>query len=496
MTRSTALLTIASLLFLASGSAAGEWIDLLGGDSLGEVWKGYGRDAVPESWTLEEGVLSLNGTGGDLVTRGEFGDFDFRFEWNIEAGGNSGVMYRVVETDGPAYETGPEYQVLDPDYPGVTELTGPGALYALYPAPSDTSKPAGEWNTGRIVSNDGVVEHWINGQRVVFARIGSEPWKQLVAGSKFAPWTGFAKNATGRFALQDHGSKVSYRNLRVKRLDVAPTASATPTRVLFVTQSAGFQHSTVTRKAMDLSHTERVLQRLGVESGEFRVDCTQDVANDFTPEQLAHYDVVAFYSTGKLPIPDDTLQWFLDTWLAEQGHAVLGFHSAADTYKDHEPYWDMIGGTFDGHPWTANTRVVLKVHDGSHPASHPWGESGTRVAFTDEIYQFSNWQPEKVRVLMSLDMERTNKKRPRHVPVLWVKPYGAGRVLHMSLGHREEVWENPTYQESILGGLRWLTGKAVGDATPNPEVSAQEEKLARAAVAAARKPKAAAAAGE
>jgi uncharacterized protein len=66
-----------------------------------------------------------------------------------------------------------------------------------------------------------------------------------------------------------------------------------------------------------------------------------------------------------------------------------------------------------------------------------------------------------------------------------VKNYGAGRVMHMSLGHREDVWSNPTYQESLLGGIRWLLGQEEGDATPNPEFSAAEEAAAKAAVEAA-----------
>ena len=133
-----------------------------------------------------------------------------------------------------------------------------------------------------------------------------------------------------------------------------------------------------------------------------------------------------FYTTGSLPIPLETREWFLNVWLKEQGHSFLGVHCAADTYHDYEPYWDMIGGTFNGHPWAANSRVVIKVHDGTHPASKPWGATDSRIPWQDEIYQFKNWQPEKVRVLMSLDMQQTELKKPYHVPVLWVKPYGAG----------------------------------------------------------------------
>jgi type 1 glutamine amidotransferase len=172
------------------------------------------------------------------------------------------------------------------------------------------------------------------------------------------------------------------------------------------------------------------------------------------------------------------MQWLLNTWLKQEGHAFLGVHSAADTYEDYEPYWDMIGGSFDGHPWNAGSTVTIAVHDKNHPASAPWGDE---VVIQDEIYQFKNWQPEKVRVLMSLNMEKTDLKKPRHVPVLWVKEYGKGRVMHMSLGHREDVWTNPTYQKSLLGGIRWLAGLADGDATPNPELSAEEQAKAEKA---------------
>ncbi|TWT37050.1 Trehalose utilization [Posidoniimonas corsicana] len=260
-----------------------------------------------------------------------------------------------------------------------------------------------------------------------------------------------------------------------------------PARILFVTQSGGFKHPTVTRKASDLSHAERALKQLGVESGEFRVDCTQDVQRDFKPELIKNYDIVAFFTTGTmndksriLPIPKETLDWFLNDWLKQKGHGFLGVHSAADTYEDYKPYWDMIGGSFNGHPWGSNTTVTISVHDQDHPAAKPWGEE---FVITDEIYQFKNWQPEKVRVLMSLNMEKTDLKKPYHVPVLWVKEYGDGRAMHMSLGHREDVWDNEKYQASLLGGIRWLLGREEGDATPNPELSAEQEKQAKAAVA-------------
>lgn len=254
-------------------------------------------------------------------------------------------------------------------------------------------------------------------------------------------------------------------------------------RILMVTQSAGFKHGSVTRPDGALSPAEQAITDLGVKSNLFRVDCTQDAAKDFTKENLQNYDIVFFYTTGDLPIAEENLEYFYNDWLKQKGHGFIGAHSAADTYHNDQRYWDMIGGTFDGHPWGSDQTVTVTVHDKEHPLSKPWGDE---FVIQDEIYKFKNWQPEKVRVLMSLNMAKTAMKEPYHVPIAWVKNYGEGKAFHMSLGHREEVWANPVYMESMLGGIKWILNKEEGDATPNPEVSAEQEAKAKADVAAAK----------
>lgn len=257
-------------------------------------------------------------------------------------------------------------------------------------------------------------------------------------------------------------------------------ASDKPARILFVTQSAGFVHGSVKRGDKPLAVCERVMTELGISSKLFRVDCSQDVKADFTQAKLQHYDIVMFYTTGKLPIDEATLDYFFNTWLKQKNHGFIGTHSAADTFKDYEPYWDMIGGSFNGHPWSANTTVTITNHEPDHPIVKAWGPE---FAIKDEIYQFKNWQPQKVRVLMSLNMQKTSLKRPLHVPICWCKSYGEGKVFHMSLGHREDVWNNPTYQQSLLGGVKWILGQAEGASEPNPSLSAEQQELAEAAAA-------------
>jgi uncharacterized protein len=255
-------------------------------------------------------------------------------------------------------------------------------------------------------------------------------------------------------------------------------------RMLMLTESKGFKHGSVTRKENDLSPSERAMTDLGISSGVFRVDCTQD-ASAITKEQLDAHDVVLFYTTGDLPFKDEVRDYLFTNWVKQKGKGFIGTHSAADTYHNYEPYWEMLGGTFDGHPWGSEETVTITVHDPKHPVSRPWGADDFEIK--DEIYKFKHWQPEKVRVLMSLNMAKTKLKQPYLVPIAWVKQYGEGRVLHMSLGHREDVWTNPRYMQSLLGGVNWILGTEEGDATPNPEVSKAQDEKSKADTAATAK---------
>jgi type 1 glutamine amidotransferase len=260
-----------------------------------------------------------------------------------------------------------------------------------------------------------------------------------------------------------------------------PASSAEPAqkaRVLFVTQSAGFRHGSVTRKEGKLSPAEVAITQLGQQSGLFDVHCTQDCAADFTRENLKNYDVVMFYTTLDLPIYAAELDYFLDVWLKQKGHGFIGFHSATDTFHEHQPYWEMIGGTFNGHPWGSKNKVTITVHDAEHPGIKPFGKDDFETV--DEIYQYRNWQPEKVRVLMSLNMEKCDPKMPYQVPVAWCKEWGQGKMFYNNLGHNEATWTNPTFMKSVEGAVRWVMNLEPGDATPNPEVSKAEDAKAKA----------------
>lgn len=252
-------------------------------------------------------------------------------------------------------------------------------------------------------------------------------------------------------------------------------------KVLFLTESRGFRHGSVTRRGDQLSPAEVAMKQLGQQTGLFDIHATQDCEADFTKENLKNYDIVMFYTTGVLPISDETRDYFVNDWLKQKGHGWIGFHSATDTFRTDDPrhawYWEIAGGTFNGHPWGAGSRVTIAVHDPAHPAAKPFGKE---FQFTDEIYQYVHWKPENVRVLMSLDMAKTEIKQPYHVPVAWCRNWGNGKIFYTNLGHRDETWTHETFLKSVEGAVRWILNQAEGDAQPNPDVSRAWDEKSRA----------------
>ncbi len=252
-------------------------------------------------------------------------------------------------------------------------------------------------------------------------------------------------------------------------------------RILMVTQSRGFVHGTVKRRGKQLSASEIAMTQLGQQSGLFEVHCSQNCEADFTQENLQNYDVVMFYTSGVLPISDAARDYFINDWLKQKGHGFIGFHSATDTYRTRDPqhrwYRDLIGGTFNSHPWNASSTVTISVHDTEHPAMKPFGKE---FPFKDEIYQYVNWNPENVRVLMSLNMAKCKTKQPNHVPVAWVKSWGEGKLFYTNLGHNETTWTNQKFLKSVQGAVKWIMNLEEGDATPNPELSKAQDAKAKA----------------
>jgi len=183
-------------------------------------WVNYNKDTIADGWQVIDGTLTMTGDGGDIVTEEIYGDFELELEWQIAPNGNSGIFFNVTDGQDAVWRSGIEMQVLDNElhYDGKSPFTSAGSCYALYQPVRDVTKKPGEWNTVRIVNQDSHVEHWLNGTKVCEYTIGSDEWNRLVAESKFKDMPLFAKSKRGRLALQDHGDRVSYRNIRIREL--------------------------------------------------------------------------------------------------------------------------------------------------------------------------------------------------------------------------------------------------------------------------------------
>jgi type 1 glutamine amidotransferase len=234
-------------------------------------------------------------------------------------------------------------------------------------------------------------------------------------------------------------------------------AAGHPARLLIVSVTKGYRHESIPT-------AEKTLEELGRASGTYTVDYVRtdaDMAQKMTVESLKNYDGVIFASTtGILPLPDK--DGFL-AWI-KSGKAFIGVHAATDTFHSPDgsvdPYIDMIGGEFKQHG--AQVKVECFNEDPQSPATKHIGKSF--IVF-DEIYQFKNFSRERVHTLLGMD-KHPNDGQPGYYAVAWCKKYGDGKVFYTSLGHREDVWANPVYQQHVLGGIKWALGLEPGDATP------------------------------
>lgn len=277
-------------------------------------------------------------------------------------------------------------------------------------------------------------------------------------------------------------------------------AADAPKKLLVVTTTTGFRHSSIPT-------AERILTQLGADSGAYTVDLVEqppgepgklnsDATDDqkaayqtakdqwdasmktalekLSPDSLKNYDGVVFASTtGDLPIPDK--EGFLN-WI-KAGHAFIGIHAASDTFHGWPGYIDMLGGEFMRHG--RQVAVDCLNQDPQSPATAMLGAS-FHIS-QEEIYQFKNYDPAKVHDLLILD-KHPESGAPGHYAVSWCKYYGKGRVFYTSLGHREDVWDadpnlrdrkndpaiSKLYQQHVLGGIKWALGLEQDSSFPQP----------------------------
>ena len=267
------------------------------------------------------------------------------------------------------------------------------------------------------------------------------------------------------------------------------TTAKAPRKILFFSKSSGFEHSSIKRQGDELSHAEKVLKEIG-EKNNFEFTFTKD-GRVFTADNLAKYDAFFFYTTGDLTevgtdgnpaMSKEGKAAFLDA--IKHGKGFIGTHSASDTFHspggdkhspqrfkndgtNADPYVKMLGAEFikHGSQQAAHQISADKNFPGMKNVPDNFGP-------LEEWYSLKNFAP-NLHVLLAQDTSTMKKSggdsvynRPIY-PATWARMYGKGRVFYTNMGHREDVWTNPTFQEVLIGGLNWAVRNVKADVTPN-----------------------------
>ena len=211
---------------LTADEKAEGWSLLFDGHTM-DHWRLFNHDTLM-GWAVQSGEMVALGEGGpdghgaDIISKEKFDNFDLSLEWKISPEGNSGIFFNVVEGDqyGAVYYTGPEYQLIDDTgFPAdLADSQHSGANYSMHAPSSITSKPVGEYNLSRIRVEDGHVIHWLNGEKVVEYDLWTPEWQILIDSGKWEDYPDYGKARSGHLALQDHGNKIWFKNIKIKRL--------------------------------------------------------------------------------------------------------------------------------------------------------------------------------------------------------------------------------------------------------------------------------------
>jgi type 1 glutamine amidotransferase len=256
-------------------------------------------------------------------------------------------------------------------------------------------------------------------------------------------------------------------------------------KILFFSKSSGFEHSVISYKNGQPSYAEKILTDLGA-TNHWAFTFSKD-GSLFTPEYLAQFDALFFYTTGDLcaegtdknpPMTPEGKQAIFD--YVASGKGFIGSHSASDTFHTNneakkgperyqnfgdaaDPYVKMLGGEFIKHGTQQSAK--MRVTDPKFPGFAKYADG---FDLHEEWYSLKDFRKD-IHVLLVQEtetMKGIEYQRPAY-PATWARKHGSGRVFYTSMGHREDVWTNPIFQDILTGGISWALGTVDADVTPN-----------------------------
>jgi type 1 glutamine amidotransferase len=279
--------------------------------------------------------------------------------------------------------------------------------------------------------------------------------------------------------LASHAQKIpadALEKITAALPDRAFAPPAKPRKLLVFSATNGFRHASIPTGIAALTE-------MGKKLGAYEVVASEDISN-FEVDQLKNYDAVCFLNTTQdVFMPHPNLRKSMNPQQLKEaseraerlkknfadylnaGHGFVGIHAATDTCYEWPEYGEMVGGYFDGHPWTADTPVSIKVEPGKeqHPLVAMF--EGKNVDFKEEIYQFkAPYDSSKVDMLLRLDTAKSPmdkkgiKRTDNDFGVAWAKRIGEGRLFYCSLGHNHDIYWHPVVLKHYLAGIQWALG--------------------------------------
>ena len=251
----------------------------------------------------------------------------------------------------------------------------------------------------------------------------------------------------------------------------AQTASVQKRHLLVIGEEKGYRHESV-------SHAMATIELLGEQTGLWDTTIRTDTEAltkkklEYNAKNLTNFDAVLFFTGGDLEM-DAQQKTDLLSFVHDDGKGFIGVHSAAITMTKWPEFVDMVGGTFDEHPWGTFDAPIV-VEDQKFPGMEHWPRAFT---LHDEIYQMKSFSRDKVHVLMSLDASKLDLSNPKvhradhDFVITWAKMYGKGRVYYSTLGHPKENWDDPLFQQMYVEAIKWVTGLVDADVMLSPALS-------------------------
>lgn len=244
-----------------------------------------------------------------------------------------------------------------------------------------------------------------------------------------------------------------------------------PRKLLVFTRAKGLIHTSI-------PYATKALELMAKETGAFEIIVSDDMSI-FNPESLKPFDAICFNNSNRMDFTEPAMRQSLMDFV-RSGKGVVGIHAATTNFSSRQPVgsvdWpeagEMLGGIFAGHHWRSGEgEWAVKIDEPDHPLNAAFGGKGFKIA--DEIYMYSNFQKDKVRVLLSLDFSDPKtaavKQDQTYVPVSWVRDWGKGRVFYCSLGHDNHVFWNPAVLRHYLDGIQFAMGDLPADTTPRSQ---------------------------